>query len=135
VTRIEPGHPEQNGRHERMHRRSSKKLCVRQPLAFGLSRGRFMPSERSLTRSAFTRPSMTTRLRLDTRHRRESSPVDCLQSSTHLASACAESLPAVGFGGRALWSRSGMLSRGSPSEFSSRMGCTRSSSLTSISAS
>jgi hypothetical protein len=67
--RIEPGHPEQNGRHERMHRTLAEEATRPPPGICVLSRGRSTCFVCSTTSSVPTKPSDRSRSRRSTRSR------------------------------------------------------------------
>jgi hypothetical protein len=64
--RIEPGHPEQTGRHERMHRTLKEETARRRATPCAPSSSRSIASGSSTTRSGRTRPWVRRRRRPST---------------------------------------------------------------------
>jgi putative transposase len=95
---IEPGKPQQNGRHERMHR-TLQAETTRPPALGGLSSARLSASVRSSTASARTRRSTCAHPPPAMLPPPVRCPPDCHRWKTPTVSRCAMSVPTVASGG------------------------------------
>lgn len=101
--RIQPGHPEQNGRHERMHR-TLKQETLRPPaLTARTQQTRFDAFQAEFNQERPREVSTIRPLRLSMSLPTESFRAVCARSSTRQITLFAKSLQAVAFDGRALW--------------------------------
>jgi len=99
---IEPGRPQQNGRHERMHR-TLKQEATRPPghprARCARSSGGSIASAASSTRSGRTKHSTSGHPRRCISHRHARCRASCPHSSIPIASRCGTSAPMAGFAG------------------------------------
>ncbi|MCB9384738.1 MAG: transposase [Bryobacterales bacterium] len=91
LERIEPGHPEQNGRHERMHRTLKQETAMPPERTLRAQQRPSTASARSTTKRPHEALAMATPASLYEPSSRARSPAVCRRWSIRRASRCASS--------------------------------------------